>query len=183
MELTKDIFVSAGALAGMLEVTSERVYQLKKIGLPCNKETGKFPVVTCLLFMLRLERKRNETLASATSQEKFRLMRERAERAALENQKLRNKVIDVEGITQQTMEITQQLKGGLLGLPGRVCHTLEGKNAAEIRQLLDIEIKNMMNSLAEELENMIDTNKENGKKFSEISGGICSEDKMVSQRG
>lgn len=182
MAKRNDIFISSVALAGLLKLTVPRIHQLKEIGLPYDQDSRKFPLIACLIFMLDVERSRNKTLAGETAQEKKRLMHERAERAALENERLRNKVIDAESIMQQTMEIIQQLKDGLLSIPGRVCHTIEGKSAAEIRQNLDIELKNVLNIVAEKLETISDYEKENGQKLSSAGGSGSVENQVVSQR-
>lgn len=194
MKTTREIFVSAEALSGYLGITTQRVYQLKKEGLPFDEDVGKYPLLTCARFYINFLRNHVDSATDSISKERLRLMRERAERAALENQKLRNKVIDIDGITQQVMELTQKLRDGILAIPGRVCHELVGKNEAEIRLKLDTELKQALNVIADQFEGIVEQNQQesmpheteieaNSQKLSITSSSNSLADKVVSQRG
>ena len=190
-KLTKDIFVSLIALAGFLGITPQRVSQLTAQGMP-REDRGSYPLLACARFYINFLRNHVESANDSIGKERLRLIKERAERAALENQKLRNKVIDVDGITQQIMELMQKLRDGMLAISGRICHELEGKTAAEIRLRLDAELKQSLNLIADQLDGVLQLeterevlhdNKDNGSKLSAESGGDGIENQVVSKRG
>lgn len=185
-----DVIVSSKVLANVLKLTERRLLQLVQEGMP-KSDKGSYPLVACVHFYIDFLNSKVGNHSQTLGQEKLKLMREKAERAALENQKLRNKVIDIDGITQQVMDLMQRLRDGLMAIPGRLCNELVGKTNVEIRQALDMEIKQVLNGIAEKLETMADdTQSENvndtKQESSEIpiessSGSLANE--MVQQRG
>ena len=190
MQSMNDVIVSSKVLAGLLKITERRLLQLVQEGMP---KSGKalYPLTACIHFYIDFLNNKVGNHSQTIAQERLRLTREKAERAALENQKLRNKVIDIDGITQQVMDLMQKLRDGLSTIPGRLCHELVGKTEAEIRQSIDFEIKQALNSIAEKLEKVVEiptleqpneTKQATENVPIEGSSG-CLEDKVVSQCG
>ncbi len=186
----KNYFVNREALAVFLGLSSQRISQLVAQGMP-QQDRDRYNLLVCTKFYIQFLRNHTEGATSTIANERLKLIRERAERAALENQKLRNKVIDIDGITQQVMDLMQKLRDGLSAIPGRLCHELVGKTEAEIRQSIDFDIKQALNSIAEKLEKIIEIptleqpneTKQATENVPIESSSGCLEDKVVSQCG
>lgn len=183
----QNYFVNREMLAKFFGLSSQRISQFVAQGMP-QQGHDRYNLIACTKFYIQLLRSHNEGANSTIANERLNLIKAQAERAVLENQKLRNKIVDVEEITQDIMLLTQQLRDSLLGIPGRLSHELVGKTEAEIRYYLEMEIKQSMDKTAEKLDAMVEAAKDQtnvGKTenvcIESSSGNI--ENEMVSQRG
>lgn len=153
--MSNDFFVETGFLAKYLDTTDDKIYHLVKKGLPVVDK--RYPFLECVIWYVRYLREQLADTESEKAKENLRLVRAKAENAELENQRLKNRLLDAEQIKQQIIMLMQVLKDSLLSLPGGLCNDLANKEAKDIRDRLDIEIKTALNKAGERIDNEICT--------------------------
>lgn len=139
-------------LASMFRLTVQRIIQLTKEGLP-RTARGSYPLRESVVFYVeylraRIQENQSETIIA----ERLRLVRAKASKAEIEAEKYRDRVLSIDEARSQVMAICQELKENLLGVPGRVAHSLVGLGESEIYAILDREIKNGIANAASKLE-------------------------------
>lgn len=148
-----DFFVETGFLAKCLDTTEEKIYQLAKRGMPVVDK--RYPFFDCVKWYIRFMKAQLEDTESIRAQENLRLVKAKADNAELENQRLKNRLLDAEQIRQQIIMLIQMFKDSLLALPGSLCNDLEKQEAKDIRDRLEIEIKTALNKIGERIDNEI----------------------------
>ena len=141
-----DILVSADELSQLLQITDRHIRRLVSVGMP--KLGHRYYLFGCINFYIDYLQKKNKE----TTQNKDRLIKAKAEQEEIELKKLQNKVIAVEEVELQTMQLMQILKAALLALPSKLSERLENKTKAEIFSVLDLEIKNELNQIVDKIE-------------------------------
>lgn len=149
----QDFFVEIRFLACQLNITEEKIYQLNKKGLPVKDR--KYPFFQCVRWYIKYLTEQVDNVEDARARANLRLIQVKAENVELENLRLKNKMLDAEQIRQQIIMLIQLFKDSLLGLPGSLCHDLENKDAKDIRDRLDVELKIALNKVAERIDNEI----------------------------
>jgi len=141
------VTVSADQMAKVLKMTPRRVQQLCQTdGMP-KVSHNKYDLVECVWWYLDYLRSRPGHSETAVAQ--------RVELDKLKTEKLRLDLAERKGDLTSFAETARQLQGimsvlkaELLGVPGRVCHKLVGKNAGEIKKLLRAEQAKALNRAA-----------------------------------
>ncbi|MCX6880710.1 MAG: hypothetical protein NTW21_43925 [Verrucomicrobia bacterium] len=135
-------------LAAALGVSTRRISQLKKLGLP----TGSIGAA--------LEwRKANHSTDSAETlrQERIKLVQEQRQKIALENSVRRKELVDVATVEEGTAAIGSVLKAAFLKMQNDLPPILEGLEAAEIKIALKRAHNEMFDSFAVELDRALAT--------------------------
>lgn len=139
-------------LASMFRLTVQRIMQLCKEGLP-RTARGSYPLRESVTFYVeylraRIQENQSETIIA----ERLRLVRAKASKAEIEAEKYRDRVLSIDEARGQVMTICQELKENLLGVSGRVAHSLVGLSESEIYGILNREMKNGITDAASRLE-------------------------------
>jgi len=92
---------------------------------------------------------------------KEKLLELKAEKESIELKKLQNEVIEIEEVCQSVMEITNVLKSNFIGMPGRIAPQLENKSIAEMKQIIDEEVRTNLNAASRQLEELSKKEEEN----------------------
>ena len=143
-----EIFFGSQEIAGLLDITPQRVQQLTKEGLP-RKSRGEYPVKSCVKWYVNYLRNKADT--DTITANKLRLVKAKAEKAELENQKIKSDLVSKEEIRKEAMMIAAIVKESLQSIPGRLSPLLENKRTGEIKKELQFEVIQTLNLLAERL--------------------------------
>ncbi len=144
--MINDCLVSSKELSKILQITDRRIRQLVELGLP--KKDDQYFLLGGVEFYIKYLQKQ-KTLGTEA---KEKLLAAKAAQEEIELKKLQNKVIAVEEVELQTMQLMQILKAALLALPSKLSERLENKTKAEIFSVLDLEIKNELNQIVDKIE-------------------------------
>lgn len=150
---TIDLFscsVSVEELASFLSITPRRLQQLVKEGLP-KERNGKYPLIESVRWYINYLRGKTGEQAESVISDRQRLLKAQSDKLELENKKLAGMLLEIEEVESVTMEAFSKLKAEILGLPGRLSMEMVGKNVVQIKTLLDIELRRVLNDACAEL--------------------------------
>lgn len=81
--------------------------------------------------------------------ERARLTKEQADKAEIENARLRGRFVDRDEVVAGVERILGALRARLLAMPSKFSALLAGRDAAEIREILDREVRVAMQDMAD----------------------------------
>jgi phage terminase Nu1 subunit (DNA packaging protein) len=133
--------VGVEQIAKALNLTAQRVHQLKKLGLP-HGARGEYELGPCMLWYIRYLQKAIEARSSGADgnitslmSERTKQAREQAERTQMINLKARGEVLLADDVRQQVLKAVAYLAQDLVSVAQRVTtdETLQAKVEDEIR--------------------------------------------------
>lgn len=146
--------VNLAELAGIFGVDVNTIRKCMTQGMPhtkLNERRYEFDTAKCLHWRLQVE-------ADKADEEKDRIEYDEAKRrkevanaltAELELAKARDQVANIDDVMANVCEALDNVRAGLVGLPSRLAGVLEYQEAKEIRKILNDDIKQVLNGLAE----------------------------------
>jgi phage terminase Nu1 subunit (DNA packaging protein) len=150
--------VKIDQVAGLLNLTPQRVHQLVKEGLPKEKR-GEYDGVKCMFWYIRYLQGQISRLspnvdlvggeADAERKERLRLLRADAELRELELARERGEFMALTDVEKLMSDLVIMTKARLLALPNRLAPQLEGEGRVVIETRLDRALKEVLTILAQ----------------------------------
>jgi phage terminase Nu1 subunit (DNA packaging protein) len=147
-----DRAVGGVELGSFLGITQRRIQQLFNEGMP-RISRGRFNLRQCVRWYIEFLRAATDSSSFDKMQEqKSKLLQAKAAKAAIETEILRGQVLNLEQAQQDIMLIASVIKDEFLSMPGNLVYRVyECKSVGEVKQMLDLEITKILNSVADKL--------------------------------
>lgn len=140
-------------LGSFLGITQRRIQQLFNEGMP-RVSRGRFDLRQCVRWYIEYLRQATDNSSFDKIQEqKSKLLAAKAEKAIIEAEILRGEVLNLEEAQQEIMFLAGVIKDEFLSLPGALaCRVMDCSSAGEAKQVIELEITRVLNSVAEKLD-------------------------------
>lgn len=154
MDKDKDIIVNTDTVAGILGYTRQRVNQLAKEGILEKKAPGRWPLLLNIKKYINYIRttkiETDEQVNTMYWEEKALHEKAKREISELKLAKLVNRMHDAHDVETCLTGMLITFRNRILGMPSKLAPQLLGiSNLAEIQELLDKELREILTELSE----------------------------------
>jgi len=157
--VTSSLFHPASTLAKLFAITERRIQQLAKEGIIPKAERGKYDLIASMRGYIKYLQERAAGRSDGRYNdeadiklERKRLIKAQADKAEVENQKLRAELISFESVQEILNEVAVLFSSSVDALPGRLASELAGiTNPAEIKTRLFDECRRIRSATADKL--------------------------------
>lgn len=153
-ERSSGVSLTAEKLARVLMITDRRVHQLVKMGVLIKEGRGRYPLIPNIQAYIKFWQERAvgaREMGEAPDYraEKARLIKAQADKAEMEAEQLRGRLLDAEIVEQEWGKVLSNLRQALLAIPSKIAQAVSNaKDAAEAEEIIRAQIYEALNELS-----------------------------------